>query len=236
GYAQAGGLYLSFMSGNTTRLGTALAALNLHVLLGTAMVICAFVIGAVAGTLVVEAPVRRPMLAVLGVEIALLCGALALVAAGSLMPPLFLISIAMGMQNSAHQVVLGADVGKSFVTGTLFSFGQSLVAAAKGRVRPMECAIYGLSWLTFIAGVAGGGDDGDLDGVGLGGPPQRADPGAPLAFIFFHRPTRGGAGRSIRSEGGAVWICELSSVCRTLRTQWLSRWVTNLRSGPRIEP
>ncbi|OZA95553.1 MAG: hypothetical protein B7X67_25390, partial [Rhizobiales bacterium 39-66-18] len=154
GYAQAGGLYLSFMSGNTTRLGTALAALNLHVLLGTAMVICAFVIGAVAGTLVVEAPVRRPMLAVLGVEIALLCGALALVAAGSLMPPLFLISIAMGMQNSAHQVVLGADVGKSFVTGTLFSFGQSLVAAAKGRVRPMECAIYGLSWLTFIAGVA----------------------------------------------------------------------------------
>ncbi|OYX75138.1 MAG: hypothetical protein B7Y95_03715 [Rhizobiales bacterium 32-66-11] len=154
GYAQAGGLYLSFMSGNTTRLGTALAALNLHVLLGTAMVICAFVIGAVAGTLVVEAPVRRPMLAVLGVEIALLCGALALVAAGSLMPPLFLISIAMGMQNSAHQVVLGADVGKSFVTGTLFSFGQSLVAAAKGRVRPMACAIYGLSWLTFIAGVA----------------------------------------------------------------------------------
>ncbi|MFG1409723.1 YoaK family protein [Xanthobacter sp. VTT E-85241] len=154
GYAQAGGLYLSFMSGNTTRLGTALAALNLHVLLGTAMVICAFVIGAVAGTLVVEAPVRRPMLAVLGVEIALLCGALALVAAGSLMPPLFLISIAMGMQNSAHQVVLGADVGKSFVTGALFSFGQSLVAAAKGRVRPMECAIYGLSWLTFIAGVA----------------------------------------------------------------------------------
>ncbi|MFG1427182.1 YoaK family protein [Roseixanthobacter glucoisosaccharinicivorans] len=154
GYAQAGGLYLSFMSGNTTRLGTALAALNLHVLLGTAMVICAFVIGAVAGTLVVEAPVRRPMLAVLGVEIALLCGALALVATGSLMPPLFLISIAMGMQNSAHQVVLGADVGKSFVTGALFSFGQSLVAAAKGRVRPMECAIYGLSWLTFIAGVA----------------------------------------------------------------------------------
>ncbi|MFG1399570.1 YoaK family protein [Roseixanthobacter pseudopolyaromaticivorans] len=154
GYAQAGGLYLSFMSGNTTRLGTALAALNLHVLLGTAMVICAFVIGAVAGTLVAEAPVRRPMLAVLGVEIALLCGALALVAAGSLMPPLFLISIAMGMQNSAHQVVLGADVGKSFVTGALFSFGQSLVAAAKGRVRPMECAIYGLSWLTFIAGVA----------------------------------------------------------------------------------
>lgn len=154
GYAQAGGLYLSFMSGNTTRLGTALAALNLHVLLGTAMVICAFVIGAVAGTLVAEAPVRRPMLAVLGVEIALLCGALALVAAGSLMPPLFLISIAMGMQNSAHQVVLGADVGKSFVTGTLFSFGQSLVAAAKGRVRPMACAIYGLSWLTFVAGVA----------------------------------------------------------------------------------
>ncbi|MFG1422760.1 YoaK family protein [Roseixanthobacter liquoris] len=154
GYAQAGGLYLSFMSGNTTRLGTALAALNLHVLLGTAMVICAFVIGAVAGTLVVEAPVRRPMLAVLGVEILLLCGALALVAAGSLMPPLFLISIAMGMQNSAHQVVQGADVGKSFVTGALFSFGQSLVAAAKGRVRPMECAIYGLSWLTFVAGVA----------------------------------------------------------------------------------
>ncbi|MFG1462461.1 YoaK family protein [Xanthobacter sp. DSM 24535] len=154
GYAQAGGLYLSFMSGNSTRFGTALAALDTHLLLGTGMVICAFVIGAMAGTFVIESGVRNHLLAVLAVEILLISGALGLVAVGSLRPPLFLIAIAMGMQNSVHQVVAGADVGKSFVTGALFSFGQSIVAVAKGRISVLECAMYGVSWLSFILGVA----------------------------------------------------------------------------------
>lgn len=154
GYAQADRLYLSFMSGNSTRFGSAVAQGDTSLLMLAGLVVASFVIGAAIGTLIMELGLRRRMVWVLGAEMALFAVALALELTGAGRLPLFLIAATMGMQNTAHQVVNGADIGKSFVTGTLFSFGQSLVRVLMGRANARECAGYGLSWVAFILGVA----------------------------------------------------------------------------------
>ncbi|BAF90157.1 protein of unknown function [Azorhizobium caulinodans ORS 571] len=154
GFSQADKLYLSFMSGNSTRLGSALAQGDFSVLLLAGLVVLCFVGGAALGTLIMETVSRHRMVWVLVAEILLFATALALVLTGWGRLPLFLIAATMGMQNTAHQVVDGADIGKSFVTGTLFSFGQSLVRALLGRASARECADYALSWVAFICGVA----------------------------------------------------------------------------------
>ena len=50
GYVQLGGLYLSFMSGNTTRMGVAIAAENVETAIHAACIIALFVLGAGIGT------------------------------------------------------------------------------------------------------------------------------------------------------------------------------------------
>lgn len=154
GYTHIGKLYLSFMSGNTTRFGIALAEWDHATILLAGAVIGLFVLGAGLGTLLTDPPARRPMARVMGVEVALFALALGLVVTLDDATALLPVAIAMGMQNSVHQVVLKADIGKSFVTGALFSLGQSLARALRGRVPAAEWLVYAASWLSFVAGVA----------------------------------------------------------------------------------
>ncbi|WP_371348457.1 YoaK family protein [Ancylobacter sp. IITR112] len=152
GYAHLGGLFLSFMSGNSTRLGIQLAQGHWPLALFTASVIAGFVIGAFAGTLIADVAGEWKLVAVLGSEVVLFV--LAAVLAGgdagrlSLLP----VALAMGMQNSVHQVIAGADVGKSFVTGALFGVGQALARWARRRGGPVEALSYAGSWASFVIG------------------------------------------------------------------------------------
>ncbi|MDQ0302058.1 YoaK family protein [Ancylobacter polymorphus] len=152
GYAHLGGLFLSFMSGNSTRLGIQLAEGHGAMALFTASVIGGFVAGAFVGTLITDAVGEWKLVAVLGSEVVLF--ALAAVLAGldagrlALLP----VALAMGMQNSVHQIIAGADIGKSFVTGALFGFGQALARWMKGRGGPVEALAYAGSWASFVTG------------------------------------------------------------------------------------
>lgn len=152
GYAHLGGLFLSFMSGNSTRLGIQLAEGHWPLVLLTASVIASFVAGAFFGTLITDAVGEWKLVAVLGSEVLLF--ALAAVLAGldvgrlALLP----VALAMGMQNSVHQIIAGADIGKSFVTGALFGLGQALARWARGRGGPVEALAYAGSWASFVTG------------------------------------------------------------------------------------
>ncbi len=156
GYMQLSGLYVSFMSGNSTRLGVDLAQGNLAVVLQSASVIATFVLGAFAGTLIADALDRPRPVPILVAEIALLTVALCLtrtqIGFASLLP----VAAAMGLQNVLHHKVFGADLGKGFLTGTLFGLGQALAFYARGK-GPAAAAIVQLtSWIAFVAGVVGG--------------------------------------------------------------------------------
>ena len=155
GYLYLGGLFVSFMSGNSTRMGVNLAQgqwMNAAEAFG---VITLFVIGAAAGSLMVlgRGVHRQPWV--------LLVEALLLIAAGVAdvfaMPntAIAAIVLAMGLENAMFQIDGGAGLGLTYVTGALVKVGQLAAAALTGGAR------WGwvpnlLLWAALVAGSACG--------------------------------------------------------------------------------
>jgi uncharacterized membrane protein YoaK (UPF0700 family) len=156
GYVQLQHLYVSFMSGNSTHFGVSIAQADWSDVLLAGVVIGSFVVGACLGTLICEVSNRFEIFAVLNSEFLIFLGALALAASAYDHAALVLVALAMGAQNTVHQKVAGADVGKGFITGTLFAFGQSLALWLRRRTPISQAASNLLSWLAFIGGAAVG--------------------------------------------------------------------------------
>lgn len=153
GYARLGQLYLSFMSGNSTRWGMALASGDRRVIHWGGTIIATFVLGCMLGSLVAAATGRFKLVWVLACELLCLLTSLLLTALSIGQPALLPIALAMGMQNAAHQVIHGSDTGKTFITGTLVSVGQALAQMLLGRGRAAEAATNLASWCAFVLGV-----------------------------------------------------------------------------------
>ena len=153
GYVRLGQLYLSFMSGNSTRWGMALASGDFRVIRWGAANIVTLVLGAMLGSLVVPASGRFKLICVLNSELLCLAIALALAALSVEGVALLPSALAMGMQNAAHQVIHALDTGKTFITGTLVSLGQALAKMLSGHARTADAAASLASWCAFVAGV-----------------------------------------------------------------------------------
>lgn len=153
GYVQLGGLYLSFMSGNTTRMGVAIAAENVETAIHAACIIALFVLGAGIGTAIGDRANRfmAPIVYLAETSIFGMVLVGSRVGLGASLP--ILLATAMGMQNILHRKLWGADIGKGFVTGTLVSMGECLARAPAQRAMLTPSLILGLSWTAFVAGV-----------------------------------------------------------------------------------
>jgi uncharacterized membrane protein YoaK (UPF0700 family) len=135
GFLYLGGLFVSFMSGNSTRLGVSVAQGHWQDAAEALGLIALFVVGAAAGSLIV-----------LGRGIycqcwLLLAEALLLVAAGLCYTfglsniAIAAIVLAMGLENAVFQIDGGAGLGLTYVTGALVKVGQLLAAALTGGAR-----------------------------------------------------------------------------------------------------
>lgn len=156
GYTAMGHLYLSFMSGNSTQFGMAVAGHDTFVVGWAGAVIASFVLGAFLGTLVYVAASRIKMTLVLACEFVCFAAAWSLQGLLATNIALLFVSVAMGMQNAIHEAIAGASTGKSFVTGALFGVGDALARACLGRTRFAEAGANAVSWLAFIVGVTCG--------------------------------------------------------------------------------
>lgn len=120
----ASGDFVSFMSGNTTRLAVAISDGDLGLTLRLLLVVATFVIGNALGILVSRIGGRRALPLLLCIAL-LLC-----TAAGwpydEQLPALLAAIIAMGMLNAAVEQVNGLPVGLTYVTGALSRFGRGL--------------------------------------------------------------------------------------------------------------
>jgi uncharacterized membrane protein YoaK (UPF0700 family) len=127
------GVFVSFMSGNTTQTGyqTAKGAFGPASL--SALAILFFVVGSFAGTLLVQAAGRLARRAVFGVVAAALAEIVGLKYFGFLSVGfgIAIVSVAMGVMNSALSRVGAQSVSLTFVTGTLSRVGSHLALAAK---------------------------------------------------------------------------------------------------------
>lgn len=135
GFLHLGGLFVSFMSGNSTRMGVSLAEGHFRAAAEALGLIALFVTGAACGSLIVLGQNRYSQSLVLlaeGVLLALagLCNALDVdnlaVAA---------IVMAMALENAVFQIDGGSGLGLTYVTGTLVKVGRLLAAALTGGAR-----------------------------------------------------------------------------------------------------
>jgi uncharacterized membrane protein YoaK (UPF0700 family) len=132
------GVFVSFMSGNTTQTGyqTAEGAFGLASL--SALAILFFVVGSFAGTLLAQFAgrlARRLVFGVVAAALALVIGFMQL-AWLSGAAAIAAISFAMGVMNSAFSRVGAQSVSLTFVTGTLSRVGSHLAMALRRAPLP----------------------------------------------------------------------------------------------------
>jgi uncharacterized membrane protein YoaK (UPF0700 family) len=135
GFIHLGGLFVSFMSGNSTRMGVSLADGHWQDAAQALGLIALFVIGAALGSLIVlgRGANRQPW--VLLVEAVLLAVAGACDALGFAPVAIAAIVLAMGLENAVFQIDGGAGLGLTYVTGALVKAGQLIAAALGGGAR-----------------------------------------------------------------------------------------------------
>ena len=135
GFLQLGGLFVSFMSGNSTRMGVSLSEGQWAAAAESLGLIALFVAGAAAGSLIVLGRgVNRQPWVLLAEALLLAAGALAYAFA---LPnaAVAAIVLAMGMENAVFQIHGGGGLGLTYVTGALGKVGQLAAAAMTGGAR-----------------------------------------------------------------------------------------------------
>ncbi|PRY92047.1 uncharacterized membrane protein YoaK (UPF0700 family) [Hasllibacter halocynthiae] len=154
-YVEFGRVFVSFMSGNSTRGSIHAAEGAWGALALPASAIGGFVLGAFIGTMVGigAGPLRVP--AVLGTA----AGVAAIVPplVGAIPPaaaPVPLLGLAMGVQNTAMGKIGDIEVNLTFVTGTVARFGAGLANVVLGRKKAsVPLLLFGL-WSALVGGAA----------------------------------------------------------------------------------
>ncbi|WP_246191176.1 YoaK family protein [Aureimonas leprariae] len=154
GFLKLGGLFVSFMSGNSTRLAVALGLRSPEVVVAGGL-ITAFLGGVIAGSLVaaIAGAIRKP--AVLVLTTCLLAGAAAFDGSPGDFRVTALMAAAMGCANCVFQRDGEVSVGVTYITGTLVKLGQHLAAVLLGRDR-LGWVPYLLLWSGLVTGAVGG--------------------------------------------------------------------------------
>ena len=147
GFVELRGLYVSFMSGNTTLLGMALGGGGLTRSAAIGLLIAMFVVGAAAGEVLFNVAGRFRGAAIPFVVSVLLCVPLAIPGWTA-----FALALAMGALNAAMSKVGGASVSLTYVTGTLVKFGQGAGNWLTGQRAELSWLLQAPMWASLLSG------------------------------------------------------------------------------------
>jgi len=151
GFLHLGGLFVSFMSGNSTRMGVSLADGNWSAAGEALSLIALFVLGAACGSLIVLGRGQQSQSRLLLIEALLLAAAALLYAFGLDRLAIAAIVLAMGLENAVFQIDGGSGLGLTYVTGALVKVGQLIAAALTGGER-FAWVRNLLLWAALVAG------------------------------------------------------------------------------------
>lgn len=159
GFLASGGFFLSFMSGNSTRLSIGLAEGAPYVAMVAALII-SFVGGVIWGSLVGNgtelATSKRQAMILAGISL-LLFAAPILADFGWLLAAICLAAFCMGAENTLYEREGSVSFGLTYMTGALVKIGQGLATMLRGGART--------AWLPYLflwAGLIGGAIIGTL--------------------------------------------------------------------------
>jgi len=176
GFLGSGGFFVSFMSGNSTRLGIGIAD-SVRFAMTASILIGAFVLGVVAASLAGRmASVSRQLKVLIIVAVALALAA-SLARIGFPVLTFALVAFAMGAENMLFEADGEIGIGLTYMTGTLVKIGQRLSTALMGEDK-WGWVPFLLLWLGLIAGAAAGASA--YSRLGLGG----LWPAAAAAFVL----------------------------------------------------
>ena len=137
GFLALGGFFVSFMTGNTTRLAVGVARDRWAEAGEGGLILALFVTGAVLGFALAQAPRLKPAT---GLVLALLLVVSALIhQTGHDRAAALSAAVAMGFENAAFQSMTGTATALTYMTGTLVQIARRLVDAFAGGPR--------LAWL-----------------------------------------------------------------------------------------
>ena len=157
GYVQWHGLFVSFMSGNTTIFGAASVAHDAATAIEAGRAVLIFVVGVVVGELLRAAAGRWTRSVVLVAETLLMGLAYAAaVERWGEAATATITGLAMGVQTAAVHKAAGLAVSLTYVTGTLVNIGRSLVRALLGEAPWRDALSYVGLWCALVLGSAAG--------------------------------------------------------------------------------
>ncbi|HRO04380.1 MAG TPA: DUF1275 family protein [Terricaulis sp.] len=151
-FIQLGGYFVSFMSGNSTRLAVGISQAPAEAWLALGL-IAAFMAGVIAGALVNRSGARRGGALVLALVTVLLCAAAMLGQGGAAFWAMALLAAAMGVENAVFLRDGEVSIGVTYMTGALVRMGQRIAGALTGGPA-FAWAPYLILWLGLIAGAA----------------------------------------------------------------------------------
>lgn len=146
GFLHSGGFFVSFMSGNSTRLAVGVAHWTMAAGIAGGLIV-SFVVGVTLGSLCGSLDERHRRSIVLALVAGLLAAAATAGMAGAIWLSLVLTALAMGAENAAFEQPGGGSIGLTYMTGTLAKIGQGIAAMLRGRG--------GFEWLSYVALWAG---------------------------------------------------------------------------------
>jgi uncharacterized membrane protein YoaK (UPF0700 family) len=149
GFLSLGGFFVSFMSGNSTRLAVGLAEGSSAAAIAGSL-IALFVLGVMLGSLTADLFGARHR-TVLGLVSLLLFAAGTLHAFGIDRGALAAMVLAMGVENTLFERGGEVSIGLTYMTGTLVRLGQALANAVRGR-ETTAWIPYLLLWLGLVGG------------------------------------------------------------------------------------
>ncbi len=155
GFLSSGGFFVSFMSGNSTRLGIGIAEQSPYVIL-VALLLVSFVLGVTGGSSVGRRAVlsnQRRQVLLLSAMAALLFVAPWVALSGWMAAALCLVAFCMGLENTLFERDGSVSFGLTYMTGALVKIGQGLAALLTGGER-LTWLPFLLLWLGLVSGAA----------------------------------------------------------------------------------
>jgi uncharacterized membrane protein YoaK (UPF0700 family) len=154
GFMAVGGFFVSFMSGNSTRMAIGLAQGSDSAGIAAGL-ICAFLFGVMVGALAGHVARGRRRSIVLALVAALLAAGAASSAAGAVGAAVTFMAMAMGAENNVFERNGEVSIGLTYMTGSLVKLGQRIVGGLLGTDR-LGWLPYLYLWLSFVLGAVGG--------------------------------------------------------------------------------
>ena len=154
GFLMTGGFFVSFMSGNSTRLGIGLVGGNWTAVVAGGLILT-FVLGVVVGASVGRLARTYKEPAILGLVTGLLALSLVMHWLDLGVLAAIPLALAMGAQNTVFAENGEVRVGLTYMTGTLVKLGKRITVALWGGER-FGWVPFLLLWLGLLAGAAMG--------------------------------------------------------------------------------